>query len=368
MAACLVALLSTGFHDMVFTPLEHPLRAVKWVAPLVWCFAAFCFQSVMLHQATLLYVLNHSTVDDVLVDVGHDILGNKVVPMKVLDMISFSAMSCFFFGCALIRDLRLWVKVFMCCGFLFFWKGLLDYITDLPDSGGWHTCEKRLGPSGVHYFEGFRDLHGSAYWSRLMDMEFHGVDGTWPVRYCSDMILSGHTFVMFLFLLGCADLTRKLRLLMPGVPMRVAEILVNVAVICCVCTDLYLIVVNHFHYTVDVVLAIVMTLLFYTNAGIAILTDWWVEKWEDTDDVRYTEDNGSIWLPPLLLPCCAFQGFYTVRRKDRKDVREAFKVNLPQEVLEFVPEDRTYSDSSEFEEEEHSEKSREEEEESCYSP
>ena len=35
----------------------------------------------------------------------------------------------------------------------------------------------------------------------------------------------------------------------------------------CVGSDLYLIVINHFHYTVDVVMAIVMTFLLYTNAG-----------------------------------------------------------------------------------------------------
>jgi len=34
--------------------------------------------------------------------------------------------------------------------------------------------------------------------------------------------------------------------------------------------------------TVDVLLAIMVTLLVYTNAGVPILTEWWVEKWEDS--------------------------------------------------------------------------------------
>jgi hypothetical protein len=35
----------------------------------------------------------------------------------------------------------------------------------------------------------------------------------------------------------------------------------------CVGADLYLIVKTRFHYTVDIVMAIVITLLIYTNAG-----------------------------------------------------------------------------------------------------
>lgn len=35
---------------------------------------------------------------------------------------------------------------------------------------------------------------GREYVSALLELELHGVDGKWPVRYCSDMLLSGHTF------------------------------------------------------------------------------------------------------------------------------------------------------------------------------
>lgn len=35
----------------------------------------------------------------------------------------------------------------------------------------------------------------------------------------------------------------------------------------CVGADLFLIVRNQFHYTVDVVMAIIMTVLVYTNVG-----------------------------------------------------------------------------------------------------
>jgi len=284
----------------------------------------------MLHQATLLYVLNHDR-EVVLPDVGHDLLGEKKVPMSALDMISVSAMAVFTVGAALLRDLRLWCKVFLCCGFLFFLKGLCDYLTDLPDSSGWDNCAARLGPSSVEYFRGFGNVTGFAYWSRLCELEVYGVAGKWPVRYCADMILSGHTFVMFLFLLGSADLLRKIRLVVRKsfrTTMQIVEAVVNVMIIVCAFSDLYLIIVNHFHYTVDVVLAIVVTLLLYTNAGVAVLTDWWVEWMETKKYGRMTPDNGAVWIPPLLLPCCWFQGFYTVKRMKEKAVRERMQKNF----------------------------------------
>jgi hypothetical protein len=169
-----------------------------------------------------------------------------------------------------------------------------------------------------------------AYWTRLMDMELNGVAGHWPVRYCADMILSGHTFVMLLFLLGCADLVRRVHAAYPSTIIGHVVTAVNVVIACCVCADLYLIVVNHFHYTVDVLLAIMVTLLLYTNAGVSILTDWWVEKWEDEKvNERYTLSDGSVWVPPIMFPCCWFQGYYDIYPIDTYKVAEAFENSLP---------------------------------------
>ena len=41
----------------------------------------------------------------------------------------------------------------------------------------------------------------------------------------------------------------------------------------CTAADLYLIVINHFHYTVDVIMAIILTFLLYTNAGLAAVME-----------------------------------------------------------------------------------------------
>mmetsp|Transcript_5533 Transcript_5533/g.8239 ORF Transcript_5533/g.8239 Transcript_5533/m.8239 type:complete len:338 (+) Transcript_5533:3-1016(+) len=274
----------------------------------------------MLHQATIMYVLDVAQRSVVLEDMGHQALGNKMVPLKVLDGISTSAMILFVCGTAWLKDIRLWVKVFSCCTFLFFWKGLLDMVTELPDSSGWAVCQHRLGPQAVEYMLGFNGTSSTEYWGRLMSMEINGVQGHWPIRYCSDMILSGHTFVMFLFLLGCIDLYRKISVAYAtrNRCIIIGELVLNIVVIGCMVSDLTLIILNHFHYTVDVLLSLFVTLLLYTNAGIAVLTDWWVELGEERsveENADYRVDDGSIWLPVLLLPCCCFQGFYSVKKE-----------------------------------------------------
>lgn len=286
------------------------------------------------------YVNQHSTTEEKpLQDVGHALLGNKQVPMQLLDFISGGALLVFVVGCLWLRDLRLWAKVFFCSGTLFVWKGLLDYITTLPDSIGWQQCEARLKPEGVQFFKELHSLPFGKFLTRFAEMEMFGIDvgggksRMWPVRYCGDMILSGHTSVMFLYLLASMDLCRRLTLLFenteaPGKSIALRTLL-SLFVLCCVSADLYLIVINHFHYTVDVVLAVMLTLLIYTNAGMAIFTDWYVEVFEHgtEDSQRHTSDHGTIWIPEFCIPCCCFSGYYEVRQMETAAVIERQRQN-----------------------------------------
>lgn len=98
---------------------------------------------------------------------------------------------------------------------------------------------------------------GMDYLRKLMELEINGVEGknpegkdvrTWPVRYCADMLLSGHTFVtcpakwhdhcsvviqtqihksppqdafakvLVLYMLAFADLMRRITIMMSPVP------------------------------------------------------------------------------------------------------------------------------------------------------
>lgn len=50
---------------------------------------------------------------------------------------------------------------------------------------------------------------GREYYSALLELELRGVDGQWPVRYCADMLMSGHTFAAW-----CYHLEDNLRILL----------------------------------------------------------------------------------------------------------------------------------------------------------
>lgn len=329
--------------DSFQTCWNHPVRAVKWVAPPGMCFLAFCTQSVLLHIATMKYISEgQGAKQHPLQDMGHIILGQKDISMTVLDAISGGAGVVFVLGTAWLRDLRLWSKVFLIASLLFVFKGLLDCVTILPDSIGWEQCMKRFdknneGQKMPEAAQQMKDLYngkaGVSFLVGLMTMELRGFwvgeRRLWPVRYCADMISSGHTFVMCLFLFASTDLVRRVALLTRGHFRTVVVRILNLFTLCCVSADLYLIVINHFHYTVDVVLAVLLTVLLYTNAGVTICTNWWVELGEGGEEtnIRATEDNGMIWIPPWFIPFCCFQGYYEVREMSEDDVIERQRKN-----------------------------------------
>jgi len=245
--------------------------------------------------------------------------------MQTLDMLSAASMLFFVVGALWLRDLRLWVKVLTCAALLFFSKGAIDYMTQLPDSIGWNHCEARLKHEGVDFFTSLRGLSDGVVFQKMLRMELGGLSAAtggviWPVRYCSDMLLSGHTFAMFLSLLGSCDLARRMTMLASPTASTVAVCFIMTMTLLCQGADLYLIVINHFHYTVDVALSLVLTLLLYTNAGIAIFTDWFVEVGEGSSNERYTTDNGMIWIPPFCIPFCFFNGYYKVVEMDAESV------------------------------------------------
>jgi len=320
-----------AFQTLVGRCQIRPMSLFKWLTPVFACFMSFCFQSVMLHLATMNYVWSHT---EPLSDMGHRLLGEQKISMKVLDCISMGAMAAFMLGALVLRDLRLWIKVFSCASMLFFWKGVLDYITIMPDSIGWENCKERLTPAGDNFFQGLQHASASKFWRELLFMEFNGIfnqdadrpRSMWPVRYCGDMMSSGHTFVMFLYLLATCDLARRMVFLTGPFVSKFLPVLLTLFTGLCVCTDLYLIVVNHFHYTVDVVVAIMLTLLFYTNSALAVFTDWFVDVWEP-DNQRHTIEDGMIWIPPFCFPFCCFNGYYEVKEMSREDVLQRQEQN-----------------------------------------
>merc|ERR1712072_1655777 len=88
-------------------------------------------------------------------------------------------------------------------------KGTCDAMTIVPDSGGWSVCEARLGKAGVDFFKDTMHM-GQAFFKSLVNLlfvEFTGLDKK-SVRYCADMIVSGHTYFAVLFSLSSYKMLR----------------------------------------------------------------------------------------------------------------------------------------------------------------
>ncbi|CAE7566001.1 engB [Symbiodinium necroappetens] len=310
--------LAQSARDIVLAPILYPKLCLKWCLPPFTCFLCFCCQSVLLHLTTVKFVNLHEQKEPLAQDAGHLALGKADVPMQLLDMISGGVLMCFVAGAVLLRDLRTWSKLFFCNGILFVLKGVFDYVTVLPDSIGMDKCQARLGVAPLKEFERLGKLSGQEFIDAMISLELRGVGGTWPVRYCADMLLSGHTFVMLLYLLAVADLGQRATLLMESPQREICQALIGIFALCCTAADLYLIVINHFHYTVDVVMAIVMTFLLYTNAGMAVVVQWYAS--EHGEGSRNTEDNGMVWVPTAMFPFCCFGGYYKVKKLQSKEV------------------------------------------------
>jgi hypothetical protein len=101
--------------------------------------------------------------------------------------------------------------------------------------------------------------------------------------------------------------------------------------------EVYCVLVNRFHYTMDVAMAILLVLLFYTNGSISVAAKWWVnhprkheqgisaERRKRIQEALHENDpeaadavvvlspeqlrsDGDVFVPPCCIPFCCFSG------------------------------------------------------------
>jgi len=223
-------------------------------------------------------------------------------------------------------DLTCWTKVLLCNALLAIGKGLLGWITVVPDSAGWAVCRQRLGDDGVAWMKEARST-----WD-IFTLE-QGAQHVGHLRWCGDMMWSGHTYFTCLYALGTYELTRMSVRTLPA--RQQALVLGAIALVGIVQQgiEIYFVLLNRFHYTSDIVMAIAMTFLLYTSGFTAVAAKQWarflvtwprcmvgknssrftIYKCED-DDERYRpglrywawalRSSGSVFIPPCFSPKC----------------------------------------------------------------
>lgn len=126
------------------------------------------------------------------------------------------------------------------------------------------------------------------------------------IRFCSDMMISGHTFVTCLYALGLLELTQRLMAsrVIPKVHGTMVYRAVLVFVLAEQFTEIALVTVSHFHYSADILAAIMITLLWYTNGPVVIYSRWWAYSFGESARMK---SEGTIWIPPCCIPLCDWQ-------------------------------------------------------------
>eukprot|EP00931_Biecheleriopsis_adriatica_P087712 TRINITY_DN62144_c0_g1_i1.p1 TRINITY_DN62144_c0_g1~~TRINITY_DN62144_c0_g1_i1.p1 ORF type:complete len:488 (+),score=50.50 TRINITY_DN62144_c0_g1_i1:46-1509(+) len=223
-----------------------------------------------IHNVSAIHMSFGKAADDVAFGALHDQVvtwlgAYTYVKLSVLDFLAI--LFPMFFGLLVVTtdNLYSFTRICFCFFCLAVGKGLFSWITTIPDSSGWKTCQTRLAHSvySVEWFEQERSV-----WEILfMDPRS---------RLCADMMWSGHTYFVTLFALGLHEATR--------IALRTRSADSRVMVECLVAgvafvqqgVEIYFVLKSRFHYTSDVVMAVIMTYLLYTNTTIAFATSWWV--------------------------------------------------------------------------------------------
>jgi hypothetical protein len=240
------------------------------------------------------------------------------VPINVLDLVAGALMMVFVLLSFYQNEKKLWAKVFFCHAILCVCKGIIDVTTTEPDSSGWGNCIDRLGGQSIvnEFTNNFHPSDGYLYFFiqvaefEMFGFNYHRILS--GVRFCSDMMLSGHTFVTCLYALGNCELFHRIRQnpqvqndwlekFIRGRPGQVTYIVFVGMMICEQLLEISLVLSNRFHYTADVVVALLATFALYTNGPLAIYAEWFASS---LGEFNADEVEGNIWVPPCCIPFC----------------------------------------------------------------
>jgi hypothetical protein len=189
---------------------------------------------------------------------------------------------CLFKGLECVSILN---KTFIIGSLLAVFKGIFDLVTIIPDSNGYANCKNRLGPDSIHFLNelNFKNNLIKSL-NRLLWVEIVGINHT-RMRYCSDMLLSGHTYFVVLFSLGSYN---NLNIIFPNLN-QLTRVCMKYIIILFVIVELMIILVSKFHYTVDVLLAIILTLSLWDSKIVNRIAYIWTSGFEwYTEDWHYT--------------------------------------------------------------------------------
>lgn len=274
-------------------------KSIYWLFPPFIFFICFSFQSFCLHIATKEYIdyminirelFNQTKIDNniekqitegQLYDVFGYLVGkytngsNINIPLIILDLLGI--FSLFIFSSLIIimiyfdyDVIGIYNKTFIIASIMATSKGIIDMITIIPDSNGWDVCQKRLGDHPIKYLNSI-DFSNHFFMSlfHMIKFEIFGLDHH-RIRYCADMMISGHTYFVVLFLIASYKIVSIV------IDKRSYQmILIKLVVMMFIIVEIITISLERFHYTVDIVMAIMLVILLWDSKTVDMIAYNW---------------------------------------------------------------------------------------------
>jgi len=185
------------------------------------------------------------------------------------------------------RDLHRWTQILISGALLATFKGFLAWATVMPDAEGWGACKARLGADGLMYY---RRQAGVTLIKReidisemLLDMLLLVMRGLWLSGqeqrecFCADTMFCSTTC---LYALLCASLYQAVEASASRLEARsqfVALTIARVLLGSVVAVTSILPVWRSRHYVADVVMALALALLVYSNPAVTVAVERWVQ-------------------------------------------------------------------------------------------
>jgi len=191
----------------------------------------------------------------------------KKAGISVLDTVAMIFPYGFLLMAVAVDNPFVWTRIFVSFCALAIGKGFFAWITVIPDSGGWARCKKRL----------------STYFGMPVDLvDWYAQErGFWEIatmtdpRNCADMMWSGHTHFVVIFAFGLHECVRLAMLTYPKTHRVFAESIVGIVAVLQQGIEIYFVLQDRYHYTADVVMAVLLAYLLFTSHFVSEVSYRW---------------------------------------------------------------------------------------------
>jgi hypothetical protein len=177
------------------------------------------------------------------------------------------------------KDLRLWAHTLLTAAALAVLKGFLASSTIIPDAAGWTSCRNRLGDDGLNYYR--QEMTGFLPFEAFIDILFLELRGLaapgFAARggYCTSGFISTPIYVSAIFSLAICELALRATRQVPSRQRVLVRAVIWGILALLVTLNGILPIIGQQHYTADVVVSLVLSMLLYSSPAIALVAERW---------------------------------------------------------------------------------------------